>query len=244
VTVTATAQGLRPRTGPEIIDAAVQLLRRSYAASYAVWFAYCVVYAVAWRPYSAKWPTWVSYVVVFGTPALPYAVMLALSADAYLGRPVRIDRALARVARRWVAVYVAYLLRLAVISLGIVCLVVPGVVFWARSFATLSAVVLEDCPALGAVDRSLELTRGDLSRIVGVLGLAVLLVWVTTWGEIKLHHMAIAHHLLNRPLREALYTVLSSLFEPFVSAVVVVLYYDLRIRKEGFDLELMARSVM
>jgi hypothetical protein len=243
VTVAATAQALRPRTGAEIIDAAVSLLRRSYLACYAIWLPCCCVYAVAW-PYVATWPGWAKYAVVFGAPVLPDAVMLVLSADAYLGRPLRIDQALARVARRAGPIYVVYVLRFALIALGLVCLVIPGIVCWAMSFAAVSAVVLEDCPALRAIDQSIQLTRGELSRIVWVLGLATFLLGAIAWGGVRLQQMAIAHHVLNRPMREALFIGLTSLVEPFVSAVVVVLYYDLRIRKEGFDLELMARSVM
>ena len=54
---------------------------------------------------------------------------------------------------------------------------------------------------------------------------------------------AIKYHLLNKPAREVLGILVGSMAAPFVEAVVVVLYYDLRIRKEGLDLELMALAM-
>ncbi len=38
-------------------------------------------------------------------------------------------------------------------------------------------------------------------------------------------------------------TAASVLTTPFTAAVIAVLYFDLRVRKEGFDLELLARRV-
>jgi hypothetical protein len=244
VTVAATAQALRPRTGAEILDAAVPLLRRSYASCLAVWLAHRVIYDAAYRAYFSVWPLWVRYVVGTAWAAVPYAVLLVLSADAYLGRPVRIDRALVRVARRLGALYVAFVLRWALVLFGVLCLVVPGLLYWGMSFAAIPAVILEDCPPLRAIGRSQQLARGELGRIIWVLGITVVLGYAVLWGETLGYRLAITAHLLNRPVGQAVFTVVTSLFSPFVPAVVVVLYYDLRIRKEGFDLELMARSVM
>jgi hypothetical protein len=40
-----------------------------------------------------------------------------------------------------------------------------------------------------------------------------------------------------------LQSLLSILVYPFLYVVLTVLYYDIRVRKEGFDLELLASSV-
>jgi len=38
-------------------------------------------------------------------------------------------------------------------------------------------------------------------------------------------------------------TAVSAFIYPVISVVTVVLYYDLRTRKEGFDVEMMSRAV-
>jgi hypothetical protein len=241
VTVSATAQALRPRTGPEIIDAAAPLLRRVYPASFVVWLAYCTVHDAVKMRYGVAVPNWAGYLLSGITSVFPYAVMLVMSSDAYLGRPI--DLAVARVARRVIAVHVAYVIRMAGIVVGLICFVFPGIVFYTVTFAMMSVVVFEDCPPFRAVRRSEQLTHEDVGRTGLILGSIFLIMTLVGASVNVAYRMAVAHHLFAPPVLQAMFTLLRSLAGPLVPAVVIVLYYDLRIRKEGLDLELMARSM-
>jgi hypothetical protein len=103
--------------------------------------------------------------------------------------------------------------------------------------------LFEDCPPFRALRRSETLAQADPLRIILILGLLVLFLGLAQWAVATGYHLATAHHVLNQPIRRAVLTLFSALVRPVIPAVVVVLYYDLRIRREGLDLELMARSM-
>ena len=218
------------------------LLRRVYPACFAVWLAYRMVAdAVGWR-YDAARPSW-GIVLAIITSVFPYAVMLVVASDAYMGRPIRIDRAIAHIARRVIAVYVVYVIRWAGILLGVICFVFPGVVFYFLTVMAESAVIFEDCPPVRALRRSEQLTREDLLRIALTLGSVMLVVALVQASLDGLAHVAAAHHWFPQPIQRVVRMLLGSVTGPFIPTVVAVLYYDLRIRREGLDLELMAQSL-
>ena len=93
--------------------------------------------------------------------------------------------------------------------------------------------------------RILELTKGFRGKIFGALFIAGLLLFIPT---LALSGLA-ANALLNGGSMVyvvALATVpalLQVLIYPFFYAIFTVLYYDLRVRKEGFDLEMLASAL-
>jgi hypothetical protein len=101
-------------------------------------------------------------------------------------------------------------------------------------------VMLEGRTASDAYSRSQELARDHAWRILGTLAVCFVLEMLAALGAAMLFG-AIAG-LAGLPERVA--TLFSSvavvLTAPFSSVVVTLLYYDLRVRKEGFDLEMMA----
>jgi len=125
------------------------------------------------------------------------------------------------------------------IGLGFVALIVPGFYMVVRYFAIPATAVLEDLPAKEAVKRSRELSEGYGKRILGVLVLA----WVAYW-MIAGVATAIGVTMLSNELGELLVRfVVGGLAFPFIAVVETLLYYDIRIRKEGFDVELMAAEL-
>jgi hypothetical protein len=97
-------------------------------------------------------------------------------------------------------------------------------------------VALEEVGAVASLGRARELTGGHKLRIFLVLFLFFVIFWVVT-VTVTLGLLA----LLRNPL---LASAISNLFYiPFyavLAALLTVIYYDLRIRKEGFDIEMMA----
>jgi hypothetical protein len=238
VTGPINALALRPRSGAEIIDAAVVALRPAYPACVAVWLVYMMTYTPLQAYYFRTWPVWAQIVVAMLASALPKVVLQVLLSNAYLGRPVRLDLALAAVARRAGAVYIVDLGSLLLVALGLVLLIVPGIWLEAVTFAAMPALVLENCGVKAAFARSRQLTEGHTWRIALTLGATSLISTALSNTVTYLQQQAAQHHLLTSASRDAIDIVLMSLIAPFVQAVVVLLYYDLRIRKEGLDLEL------
>jgi hypothetical protein len=103
--------------------------------------------------------------------------------------------------------------------------------------------VLEGPPsATAAMGRSWELTRDYrgkvlLTMLVSFMMLAVPSVVIgAIWGLVGTVTTESVPMLVVQSL-------LSVFIYPFVYVVMTVLYYDIRVRKEGFDLELLASSL-
>jgi hypothetical protein len=177
------------------------------------------------------------------TLAFPAAASQILLSDAYLGRRVQLGAALAIVGRRAGALLLVHVQRLLLIALGLIALVVPGIAVWARTFAAVPAVALEGSSVTDAMRRSRTLADGHLRRISLILAIAVGLWFVVLASAGYVGLEAARHRVLNYPGLLVFNFVIEAMAAPFVEAIVVVLYYDLRIRKEGLDLELMALAM-
>jgi uncharacterized membrane protein YesL len=88
------------------------------------------------------------------------------------------------------------------------------------------------------MERSWHLTKDHRLRILGCLGLAYVLV--------VLFNLAISQGAQAAGLGFVMQNVVTQLgasfVTPFYSVVAVLIYYDLRVKKEAFDLQMLARE--
>lgn len=131
--------------------------------------------------------------------------------------------------------------------LGVPFSVFFGYRFLTWFFATSSIVCLEGLGGTSAMGRSRQLVRGFGGRVFGFLFLIGLLqgvmVMPVSAGSQFLLPMLTESLTLQFTLATVGEQIVSMLVTPFFSAVVVLLYYDLRIRKEAFDLEVLAKNL-
>jgi hypothetical protein len=120
---------------------------------------------------------------------------------------------------------------------GLLLLVIPGIVFAIRLVAAVPALVAENVRGSEALRRSWRLVKGDGWYVFGWLlvsgilaGLVSGLVTAPFGGD----------HWVRQAVAGA---VASSLTTPFVTCVIVLIYLDLRARKEGLDRESLARQL-
>jgi hypothetical protein len=121
-----------------------------------------------------------------------------------------------------------------------VMLVIATVLISMRLAFIVPAVMLEDRGPLGSLSRSWALTRGSVLRIVGGTVLAGLLVAAIVFGEV------LTANSVTGPLedlagidaiaRMTLDTVTSALLAPVTTVFLALLYLDVRVRREDFDL--------
>jgi hypothetical protein len=133
------------------------------------------------------------------------------------------------------------------LALAAIALVVPAIwlgVAWALAFPVLIAEGQRGTSALG---RSFRLVQGRWWPTFGALFLAFLFQFFLglVFG-IPLAFLSFNME-SNSPVALAITTVLNVLASvittPFMAAVLVLLYFDLRVRKEGFDLQLLSQGV-
>lgn len=164
-----------------------------------------------------------------------------------------------------VGVYVALWVGVAVASNGsAVPLVVWGLVsvplflcglvwFWVRVYyLPVPALMLEDVGVLGAIGRGYRLTRSQFWRTFGIALLTVLITGVASSvlsfpisliGNVAGAVVGAQYAVLALVVTQAVSQVVSAAFvTPFTTAVTSLQYLDQRMRKEGYDIELMRQA--
>jgi hypothetical protein len=143
----------------------------------------------------------------------------------------------------WVilAVFLAGLLT----AVGAIALLIGAVFVYVRLYFVIPAVIIEDQKG-SALSRSWRLTKGRWWHTFGATVLAGILAGIVS-GILSIPSIAIAVGGGNGSFMWVVQAVLGSIatviVAPFTVGVTVLLYFDARIRKEGFDLAVMAREV-
>ncbi len=127
---------------------------------------------------------------------------------------------------------------------GLLLLALPFAVFAGLAVAT-PALVIENLTTSGALRRSWSLSRGFRLRTMGLLLvtsilLMIPLVGVSMLGGLLLRDGASAG---ASPLTTVLTLAVTFVLTPLIYCVLTLLYYDLRVRKEAFDLQVLAESL-
>lgn len=141
----------------------------------------------------------------------------------------------------WVAFLVLFLA-----GLGLLACIVPGVYFWGSWSVAIPVLLLEGARGRKALRRSRQLVRGRWWPTAGTVILASLLASIVQ-GALSAALIAVtfsgANDVVSALVNAIVQIVSLSLVTPFTASVSTVLYFDLRVRKEGYDIELMASHV-
>jgi hypothetical protein len=167
-------------------------------------------------------------------------------ADAYLGAEPDWRSSLAFAARRLHAVIWISTLAGLFGLLAFAALILPGIWLLVAWTVAIPVLLTEDVRGLGALRRSFRLVRGRWWGTFGVVLLGSLLVSIVSGllTGIGSALVFVAEDTFAAFVLNAVVSILSALVTtPFYAAFVVVLYVDLRVRKEAFDLELLAERI-
>ncbi len=176
----------------------------------------------------------------------PYlvAAISRAAADAYLGEPVTLGRTLRYALSRLPAILWISIITSVVTIIGFILLIIPGIIAVVRLTLAPAVLVVEDVRGTKAVARSWRLTHGHSWRVLGTLILSGL---ISAFGaaiiQIPAEFAAGALGPDGWPISALGSAVASALITPFSLLIVVLLYFDLRVRKEGYDIEVMAQEL-
>lgn len=134
--------------------------------------------------------------------------------------------------------------------------VVPGavalVIWLSLAFLTVPSLVIEKLGPIKAMRRALQLAKGGRLRVCAIAFLSYLVVLLPAFG---LPILFGAGTLMWNPqaagqmsatqlyLYQAVMIAVSAVTTPFMAATMVFTYYDRRVRREGYDVELASASV-
>lgn len=188
-------------------------------------------------------------IYLIAVPLAQGALIWAVSRR-YLGKSISIGEAYRQVLRRFGHLLVAVVLSGLAMLGGLVLCIVPGFVASLMfTFATIE-VVLEDRDGVEGMRRSWQLVGYDFWKVFGTLLLLGLLVSVAA-GALSAPFSVLSMIPSQNDTPMPSLTLLSQAFSSLIQIVLqpvqivgtILLYYDLRIRREGFDIELLARAV-
>jgi hypothetical protein len=122
----------------------------------------------------------------------------------------------------------------------IIVLSVLMLLLFARLFATTNAVVFENSGASESLSRSFAISKDSAWRIFGVILLSYV-VLIVAQIAIGLTVQLVISMVLRSPVVASMVgNVIGALLYPFLSIALMVLYFDQRIRKEGYDLDVLS----
>ena len=243
-----TRSDYRPRTGTELIDAAFQLIKSQFSTVITISAIGCIpmllVYLFSpFSPTNLAVQRWNSILLnmVASFVAIMFlegSLLFALS-EAYLGRQITVSASVSSGLRNMGRLFIAYMATGFLIGLAFVLLIVPGFIVFTWLFVVPALVVIERAPLTSAtLSRSRALCGDTKLRILG-FGLIFSIAGMIVAGT-----SAIALHLTKSLVFSELVGILQCLIcWPLYMAFVIVQYYDARIRKEGYDVELMASTL-
>jgi hypothetical protein len=256
---------LRPLRVGEMLDAAITLYRRNYRSLMAIVAFVVVPYSfieqsILWsvvRPFEDQLfvnpedaSGDVAITLVFSALSFlviqPFvtAAIARATAEVYLGISPKIGDTYRFALSRTHTILWVTLLSALVTVFGVLLLIVGAFLFFVRFYFSTTVVVVEGKRGTGAMRRSWRLAKGSFWKIFGTIFLAGILSSIVA-GILTIPTALLADRMGESGwFLSALGTSLAQIIvTPFSSIIAVLLYFDMRIRKEGFDLALMAQEV-
>lgn len=189
----------------------------------------------------------ISTLISILTIAFVSAACVHAVSSAYLDQPLSIGESVRFGARRVLPLLAMLILMYVGLTVAFVLLIIPGVWLYAMWGVATPSLLIEHLGPFRALGRSFRLVKGRWGPTAGVLLVAFLM---TTILSSIVSGILTAIALTSNPsigfavLITLLSGVVSGLIvQPFQATVVTVLYYDLRVRHEGYDLQLLAAQL-
>jgi hypothetical protein len=187
----------------------------------------------------------VVFIILWASIALPISTGAATFAisERYLGNPVNSAEALHHALKNLWTMSIAQLSAGVRIMLGFILFIVPGIL-WSLSYALIiPAVMVEGHKAGPSLKRSAELAKGHRGKVFAIMVVINLLVVLLSRGVGSLAKVVLNLESTGGAIfGNAIDNIVTILLTPLGIVANILLYYDLRIRKEGFDLEMLSRS--
>jgi len=164
------------------------------------------------------------------------AAVVVIASEAYMGREIAAGEAVRTVGRRFLSVWGAAIIQGLLVVLGLLLFVVPGIIALAMTFGMQQAVMIEGKTAGDAFTRSKSLAADHYQQILLTSVLAFVIVFFAMFG----FGMMIGLTVTNVRTSTLLINTALIAVNPLAAVIGTVLYYDLRIRKEAFDVSVAA----
>jgi hypothetical protein len=189
----------------------------------------------------------IGYVINVLLSPYSYGAVVYAACESALGHPVTVWDALRGVTRRYFSI-LGYVLLVALMGV-LFCLLPLWIWIWVGWVAVLPVMFVENVGLGAAMGRSWQLVRGRWWRTFLIL-LLVVLVWY--FARIALEaFIALANALIGvvvsayvvLAITQAAAIIVAAFVNPVLQIAIVLIYFDLRVRREALDLFQLAQHV-
>lgn len=185
-----------------------------------------------------------SIVVATVASLLVQASAVHVLAAEYEDREVAWSTALGRGLRRAVPVVTVGILLALGAGIGAMALLIPGVWLWTSWYVAVPALVLERTTPVAALTRSFRLVRQHFWPVLGVALLATAVAALASYTAGTVVALLTPEDAtLTAAVGSLAGTVAAILTTPFTAAIATATYVDLRVRAEGYTLDLLSADL-
>jgi hypothetical protein len=165
--------------------------------------------------------------------------VVVIASEAYMGRTVAPMTAVRMVLRRFFSIWGAAFLQGLIVGIGFLLLIVPGIIFSAWTLVMPQAVMIEGANASDSFERSKALAEDHVMHVL----LTGVMAWVIGFMAVMAVNTTLAMFLPDARFLLIAGNLVRVAINPLAAVVGTVLYYDLRIRKEAFDVVMAAERL-
>jgi hypothetical protein len=179
---------------------------------------------------------------------LGQGALTAAVSHRYLGRTLTVTEAYEALKDCWGSLIGATILVGLLTAVGMMLCIIPGIYIAVTLMLVAPVIVLEGATVNNSFARSRWLVQGEWWHCFGTIVLLSLIVGIVasavSWPISMIAALLLQDHpALGQALSQGVGAVAGLIVQPVQIIGLVLLYYDLRIRKEGFDLKLLAESL-
>jgi len=186
------------------------------------------------------------FVLLIVLSTLATAACTRAVASAYLGRAAGWRESLGFGLRKVLPLIAVAILTGLAVMVGLLALILPGLYVGVRLYLASPALVVEDESATGALGRSWKLVKDRWWSTFGTIlvsGLIIFVLGLLVGGLLTIPAQLGDSSLVGAILNTVGQILSNAVTIPLQAAVLTILYFDLRVRKEGFDLALLSQGV-
>jgi hypothetical protein len=232
-----------PRRATEIIDSSFQFYRAHFADLLVVSALLLVppVLIGAIMPESIQ----LVFKLVFNLMLLVMqgAVAVLVAAAIEQDRRLSAGEVLRTLGERAGSVIAVSMMSGILIAFGTLLLVIPGILIAVWTVVATPVTAIEGLKNSAALSRSRDLARGRFWHVLGTMVLAWIIVMVLVFGFAIVLGMLFGIIGLPAGLTDMLGELLLVPLFPLIAVTTSLLYYDLRVRSEGADVEAMVNAL-
>jgi hypothetical protein len=189
----------------------------------------------------------IGYLVSILLAPFAYGAVIYAACESALGHPVTVVGALRAVLRRYFAI-LGYVLLIGLMGI-LVCLLPLWIWIWVGWVAVLPVMFVENAGLGAAMGRSWRLVEGRWWRTFLIL-LLIVILWY--FARVALEaFIGLANTLISvvatsyafLAVAQGAAIIVAALVNPVVQIAIVLIYFDLRVRREALDLFQLAQNV-